>query len=114
MTNSHKSQSEKLAAGGGRETAAKKPHNNKVPGPHHQRDASTWAAGAGAKAPTPHRARARDRVLFFLGNRLRSSRKGTAQGYKPGLGESAPKILLRVGGTDLAVTGGSWLRNGSR
>jgi hypothetical protein len=35
MTNSHKSQSEKLAAGGGRETAAKKPHNKKVPGPHH-------------------------------------------------------------------------------
>jgi hypothetical protein len=27
MRNSHKSQSEKLAAGGGRETAAKKPHN---------------------------------------------------------------------------------------
>jgi hypothetical protein len=25
----------KLAAGGGLETAAKKPHNKKVPGPHH-------------------------------------------------------------------------------
>jgi len=35
MTNSHKSQSEKLAAGGGRETAAKKPYNNEDPGPHH-------------------------------------------------------------------------------
>jgi Tfp pilus assembly major pilin PilA len=35
MTNSHKSQSEKLVAGGGRETAAKKPYNNEVPGPHH-------------------------------------------------------------------------------
>ena len=35
MTNSHKWQSEKLAAGGGRETAAKKPYNNEVPGPHH-------------------------------------------------------------------------------
>ena len=34
MTNSHKSQSEKLAAGGGRETTAKKPYNNEVPGPH--------------------------------------------------------------------------------
>ena len=32
MTNSHKSQSEKLAAGGGRETAAKKPQSNKVVG----------------------------------------------------------------------------------
>jgi hypothetical protein len=32
----------------------------KLPGPHHKRDASTWAVGAGAKAPTPHRARARD------------------------------------------------------
>jgi len=32
MTNSHKAQSEELAAGGGRETAAKKPHNDKVPG----------------------------------------------------------------------------------
>jgi hypothetical protein len=31
MTNSHKSQSEKLAAGGGREAAAKKPHNNEIP-----------------------------------------------------------------------------------
>ena len=61
MTNSHKWQSEKLAAGGGRETAAKKPYNNEVPGPHHYRDARTWAAGAGAKAPTPYRARARDR-----------------------------------------------------
>ena len=30
MTNSHKSQSEKLAAGGGRETAAKKPYNNEI------------------------------------------------------------------------------------
>ena len=29
MSNSHKSQSEKLAAGGGRETAAKKPHNKR-------------------------------------------------------------------------------------
>jgi hypothetical protein len=35
MTNSHKSQSEKLAAGGGRETTAKKPYNNEVPGPHY-------------------------------------------------------------------------------
>ena len=37
MTSSHKSQSEKLAAGGGRETAAMEPHTNKVPGPHHYR-----------------------------------------------------------------------------
>jgi len=29
MTNSRKSQSEKLATGGGRETAAKKPHNKR-------------------------------------------------------------------------------------
>jgi hypothetical protein len=35
MTNSHKSQSEKLATGGGRETTAEKPYNNEVPGPHH-------------------------------------------------------------------------------
>jgi hypothetical protein len=32
MTNSHKSQSEKLATGGGRETTAEKPYE--VPGPH--------------------------------------------------------------------------------
>ena len=42
-----------------RETAVKNSHT-KVPGPHHYQDASTWAEGAGAKAPTPHRARARD------------------------------------------------------
>ena len=35
MTNSHKSQSEKPATGGGRETTAVKPYNNEVPGPHH-------------------------------------------------------------------------------
>jgi hypothetical protein len=35
MTNSHKSQSEKLATGGGRENTAEKPYNNEVPGPHH-------------------------------------------------------------------------------
>jgi hypothetical protein len=35
MTNSHRSQSEKLVAGRDRETAAKKPHNKKIPGPHH-------------------------------------------------------------------------------
>ena len=35
MTNSRGSQSEKLATGGGRETAARKPHNKKFPGPHH-------------------------------------------------------------------------------
>ena len=60
MTDNHKSQSEKLAVGGGRETAAEKQHDKKVPGPHRSRDASTWAAGAGADAPTPRRARARD------------------------------------------------------
>jgi len=35
MTNSNKSQSEKPATGGGRETTAVKPYNNEVPGPHH-------------------------------------------------------------------------------
>jgi hypothetical protein len=41
MTNSNKSLSEKLAAGRGRETAAKKPHNKKAPGPHHSRNMNT-------------------------------------------------------------------------
>ena len=35
MTNSHKSQSEKLATGGGQETTAEKSYNNEVPGPHY-------------------------------------------------------------------------------
>jgi hypothetical protein len=35
LTNSRRSQSEKQWASRGRETAARKPHKNKVPGPHH-------------------------------------------------------------------------------
>ena len=35
ITNSHKSQSEKLATGRGRESTVEKPDNNEVPGPHH-------------------------------------------------------------------------------
>jgi hypothetical protein len=61
-SNSHKSQSETLETSKGRENAAKTPRNKKVPCPHYTRDASTWAAGAGARAPPPHRARARDRA----------------------------------------------------
>jgi hypothetical protein len=55
--NSHKSQSEKLETSRGQDTAAKTPRNKKVPCPHYACDASTWAAGAGARAPAPHRAR---------------------------------------------------------
>ena len=62
MTNSHKSQSETPETHQGRKTAAKTPPNKKVPCPHYIRDASTWAAGAGARALAPHRARARDRA----------------------------------------------------
>jgi hypothetical protein len=61
-TNSHNSQSEKLETNRGRDTAAKTPRDKKVPCPHYTRDASTWAAGAGARALATHWARARDRA----------------------------------------------------
>ena len=62
MTNSHKSQSEKQETNRGRENAAKTPRNGKIPCLHYTRDASTWAAETGFRAPAPHRARARDRA----------------------------------------------------
>ena len=79
MTNSHKSQSGKLAAGGGRETAAKKPHDNKVPGLVVMRLLCTPLTGrahvgGGSRGQSPEptqEARAREpRVDFWLHNHL--------------------------------------------
>ena len=53
MTNSHKSQSEKLATGGGRETTAEKPDKQRGPRPTPLTGRAHVGGGSRGKSPNP-------------------------------------------------------------